>query len=145
MAPIEDIRSYVLRRSTGVPKVLLILGGPFSNAIGDTVNFANHPKYPKYLTAILGPSQITIWSTDVTVWRALCGDGIVCTPFIAEAQAVHGFDLIVFDWVPVDQSLERLYSGSSTALIEIARHAGWVRYRTGTSKWRLFRLPPGGN
>lgn len=136
-SPIEEIKSYILGRVTDKPRVLAIVGNPFSNALGDTVNFAYHVKY---LRAALGPIQTTIWTSDSAAWKSLCGSDVSCTPFLTEAEAVYSYDLVLFDWVAMGASAEELYSGSDAALLEFSR-PGWFRYRLGDRKWKLLYLP----
>jgi hypothetical protein len=138
VTPLDEIRFHIASRTRETPKILLIAGGPFHNAIGDTVNFAYHLRY---LTAAIGPIQTTIWSADTALWQALCGDSVSCTPFIREKEAVYEYDLVVFDWVSVSECVEELYSRSSTALFELLHH-GYVRYRLGGKRWKVLRVPP---
>jgi hypothetical protein len=132
------MRAHIGKRKNRRPKVLLIVGGRFTNAIGDTVNFSYHARY---LAAGLGPIQVTTLTSDASLWRILCGKTISSTPFISKQQATHGHDLLVFDWVTVDQSVERLFSGSDAILLEILRDSS-LRYRLGDSRWTFLRLPP---
>src|ERR1044071_7064584 len=138
MAAIEAIREYLISHGVDVPRVLLVCGGRFKNALGDTVNFAYHFRY---LTAAFGRIQPTVWGSDQSVWRTLCGDGVSCRPFLAEAEATQHQHIVVFDWVTVDAEIERLYESSSAVLLEVPAGPGWARYRL-RGAWQSIPLPP---
>jgi len=137
---INEIRSYISQRRSAPPRVLLVVGGRFKNAIGDTVNFAYHLRH---LREAFGSICTTVWGADDSLWKALCSDSVSCRPFIGEDEAVNGFDLVVFDWVEVSESIESIYAKSEVALLDFSR--SWVRYRLGGSAWKQLTLPPASN
>lgn len=140
MCHIEQIRSYLSdRRGANYVRVLLICGGQFSNALGDTTNFAFHLRY---LSSALGPIAPTIWTADATLWTALCGNGVYCTPFLDRDDVVHRYQLVLFDWVNVDPSVETLFSESQAVLIDFGRSGAAMRYRLGSGLWQRVEVPP---
>lgn len=146
MKHIDRIRNFVQRwRGGQQPRILLITGARFRNAVGDTVNFSYHVRY---LASGLGPIQTTTWDSNGDVWRMLCGDEISSTPFLTRAQATGEHDLILFDWVTADESVERVLSGPRTVLLEFPHggslrnpHAGVLRYKLGDSRWVHLSTP----
>jgi hypothetical protein len=141
MKPIDEIRAY-LRHRSATPRVLLICGGQFSNAVGDTVTFAYHYRF---LSAAVGPVRVTVWTADTDLWTLLCGDEISCTPFFERGDVVDGHDLIIFDWVTVGDSVEALFRGSHSVLMEVGRAGAAMRYRLGSNPWRSIGLYPTAN
>lgn len=139
MTPIDEIKCHLSRYGADIPRVLLIVGGRFKNAVGDTVHFAYHVRY---LTAALGDVRVTVWTSDEAVWTALCDARVTCVPFVTEQDGVYNHDLVVFDCVTVDEAVEKLFSKGKAALLDISPHGGWVRYRLEDPEWTVRLLPP---
>jgi hypothetical protein len=135
---LEDIRTYFERAAITTRRVLLIAGARFTNAIGDTVNFAYHNRFLKEYFCGL---DMTVWGSDGELWTALCGEGVSCNAFVTNEQALNRFDLVVFDWVTVDEPTDQLFRHSTAAIIEISRDGGRIRYRMPKCGWKTVHLP----
>ncbi len=133
-----DIAEYFRLVNTQELRVLLLFGGPFTNALGDTVLATRH--YDQLLS-LLPKAKLIVWTADRETWKTICGKDVRCTPFISRAQ-LKSADVIIFDWVRVEQCTERLIADSRALVIVIPNSTGDLRYRFPGEDWRTVKLEP---